>query len=146
MRLVLKLMANINYTKIKKLYVLILWITLTITYVHSWILKKMNYMINERYYDKEVLNQYTPKQVEDLFDHAYSFNFRFPSFMSALKFFTDYALMNREGNRYLERYEDRVAMTALFLGRGNYVRALNYCTRMMKQRYQPATPTFFKCR
>ncbi|AXY83207.1 ribonucleotide reductase [Bacillus phage v_B-Bak10] len=104
--------------------------------------EKINYMVNEKYYDKEVLDQYTPEQVEELFNHAYSFNFRFPSFMSALKFFTDYALMNREGNRYLERYEDRVAMTALFLGRGNYVRALNYCTRMMKQRYQPATPTF----
>lgn len=104
--------------------------------------EKINYMVNEKYYDKEVLDQYKPEQVEEVFNHAYSFNFRFPSFMSALKFFTDYALMNREGTRYLERYEDRVAMTALFLGRGNYVKALNYCTRMMKQRYQPATPTF----
>ncbi|AGR46633.1 NrdE [Bacillus phage v_B-Bak6] len=104
--------------------------------------EKINYMVNEKYYDKEVLDQYTPKQVEELFNHAYSFNFRFPSFMSALKFFTDYALMNREGTRYLERYEDRVSMTALFLGRGSFKSAMNICDRMMKQRYQPATPTF----
>lgn len=104
--------------------------------------EKINYMVNEKYYDKEVLDQYTPEQVEAVFKNAYSFDFRFPSFMSALKFFTDYALMNREGTRYLERYEDRVAMTALFLGQGNFVKALNFCTRMMQQRYQPATPTF----
>jgi ribonucleoside-diphosphate reductase alpha chain len=104
--------------------------------------EKINYMVNEKYYDKEVLDQYTPEQVEEVFNHAYSFDFRFPSFMSAQKFFSDYALKNRKGDRYLERYEDRVSMTALFLGRGSFKSAMNFCDRMMKQRYQPATPTF----
>ncbi len=104
--------------------------------------EKIDYLIENGYYEKEVLDQYDFESVKAVFKHAYSFKFRFQSFLGAYKFFTSYALKTADGSRFLERYEDRVAMVALYLARGNTSEARNIVTEIITGRFQPATPTF----
>ncbi|MEB8775447.1 ribonucleotide reductase N-terminal alpha domain-containing protein, partial [Bacillus cereus] len=44
--------------------------------------------------------------------------------------------------QYLESYEDRVAIVSLYLGRGDVSKARQFASMIVKQNYQPATPTF----
>jgi ribonucleoside-diphosphate reductase alpha chain len=62
--------------------------------------------------------------------------------MAVSKFYKDYALKTNDGKQYLESYEDRIAIVSLYLGRGNAEKAKKYAQQMIKQNYQPATPTF----
>jgi len=48
----------------------------------------------------------------------------------------------RDGQRYLERFEDRVVMVALALARGDETQAMAYMEEIISGRFQPATPTF----
>lgn len=105
--------------------------------------EKINYLITNDYIDPEVtVEQYSFEFIKSLFTYIYGKKFRFDSFMGAYKFFKQYAMKNSEGNRYLERYEDRVAFNALFMGNGNEVLAMNIAEELIERRYQPATPTF----
>lgn len=104
--------------------------------------EKIGYMTDNGYWDEEVFAQYDYFDVKDLFKQAYAFKFRFPTFVGAYKFYTSYALKNFAGDRYLERFEDRVTMTALFLAQGDHIQAKKYVDLMMSGIYQPATPTF----
>lgn len=56
---------------------------------------------------------------------------------------TDYALKTNDKTKILERYEDRVSIAALYCADGDYEKAIEEVHTMMKQEYQPATPTFF---
>src|SRR5699024_10497715 len=47
-----------------------------------------------------------------------------------------------DGERYLERYEDRVVMNALYLARGDQDMARRLVDEIIFGRFQPATPTF----
>lgn len=47
-----------------------------------------------------------------------------------------------DGERYLERYEDRVAFNALTMGDGDEELAMKIADELINRRYQPATPTF----
>ena len=80
--------------------------------------------------------------IKDTFKRAYSYKFRFKSFLGAYKYYTSYTLKTFDGRRYLERFEDRVAMTALFLADGNEELAFALVDEIMTGRFQPATPTF----
>ncbi|MDY7043719.1 class 1b ribonucleoside-diphosphate reductase subunit alpha [Virgibacillus sp. M23] len=102
----------------------------------------LNYMFKHDYYDKSLFDKYRQRQVKEIFKLVYGEKFRFESFMSAYKFYNNYATKTDDGQRFLERYEDRVAVNALFLGDGNYKLAKKIATNMIKQRIQPATPTF----
>ncbi|MFA2720558.1 class 1b ribonucleoside-diphosphate reductase subunit alpha [Bacillus paranthracis] len=104
--------------------------------------EKIDYMFKHDYYDKETFNKYKFRQVKELFKMIYAEKFRFKSFMSAFKFYNNYALKTNDGKRYLERYEDRLAVNALFLADGNYELAKRIARQLIKQNYQPATPTF----
>lgn len=104
--------------------------------------EKMEYLIENNYYEPEVINQYSWKFVKDTFKQAYAYKFRFQSFLGAYKYYTSYTLKTFDGTRYLERFEDRVAMTALFLGAGNEKTATALVDEIMTGRFQPATPTF----
>ena len=42
--------------------------------------EKLDYLVTEGYYEREVLDQYSFNFVRDLFDHAYARKFRFPDF------------------------------------------------------------------
>lgn len=104
--------------------------------------KKIDYLITNHYYEPEFIEQYDWAFVKDLYKRAYSYKFRFPTFMGAFKYYSSYTLKTFDGKRYLERYEDRVVANALYLGRGDETLATNILDEIMTGRYQPATPTF----
>lgn len=103
--------------------------------------EKLKYLVNEGYYEKEFLEMYDFKFIKKVFKKAYSYNFRFPSFMSASKFYDSYAMKSRDGKEILEKYEDRVAITSLYLAQGDEDLAMKSVEAIMES-YQPATPTF----
>ena len=104
--------------------------------------EKLHYLVEEEYYEKEVLDKYSEEFVKDLFKQAYSYKFRFPTFVGAYKFYSQYALKTFDGSRYLERFEDRVVMNALMLAKGDEEFAVNLVDEIISGRFQPATPTF----
>lgn len=104
--------------------------------------EKIHYMVKHDFWSQEVFDQYDPAFVKRAFKQAYGHKFRFSSFMGAYKFYTSYALRSDDGQTILERYEDRVTMTALFLARGDRKLALSIIDEIVLGRFQPATPTF----
>ncbi len=102
--------------------------------------EKINYLVSEGYYEKEFLSLYTMDFIKKIYKIAYSYKFRFPSFMSASKFYEGYALKSRDGKEILEKYEDRIAIIALYLAQGDTDLAES-AVRHMMEAYQPATPT-----
>ena len=104
--------------------------------------EKLDYLVDNQYYEKELLDKYHYEDIKKLFKSVYAHKFRFASFQGAYKFYKQYALKTNDGQRYLERLEDRVAMAALYLGDGNISDALDYSEEIISGRYQPATPTF----
>jgi ribonucleoside-diphosphate reductase alpha chain len=116
-------------------------VNLNTVFFHS-IEEKLHYLVENEYYDQAVLAQYSDEFVKDLFKQTYSYKFRFPTFVGAYKFYTSYALKTFDGERYLERFEDRVVMNALMLARGNEQIAKDTVDEIISGRFQPATPTF----
>lgn len=104
--------------------------------------EKLDYLFDNEYYEKEVFDKYTFETIKSTFKRAYSYKFRFKSFLGAYKFYTSYALKTFDGKNYLERYEDRIATTALYLADGEKKLAESLVDEMISGRYQPATPTF----
>ena len=104
--------------------------------------EKLEYLVENEYYEKELLDLYDFSFVKSLFQQAYAHKFRFPAFLGAYKFYTSYALKTFDGTRYLERFEDRVCMNALMLARGDKKLAQDLVDEIVTGRFQPATPTF----
>ncbi|MGC9449432.1 class 1b ribonucleoside-diphosphate reductase subunit alpha [Cereibacter johrii] len=104
--------------------------------------EKLGYLLDEGYYEAEVLGRYDRAFLHRIWEAAFARKFRFPTFLGAFKYYTSYTLKTRDGKRYLERYEDRVVMVALTLARGDEVLAMRFMDEMISGRYQPATPTF----
>jgi len=116
-------------------------VNLNTVFFHS-LEEKLHYLIEKEYYDPTILNQYSDEFIKDLFKQTYSYKFRFPTFVGAYKFYTSYALKTFDGERYLERFEDRVTMNALMLAKGNEQLAKDLVDEIITGRFQPATPTF----
>lgn len=104
--------------------------------------EKLDFLFEKEYYEKEVYDQYDFAFVQSLYDRAFEKKFRFPTFLGAFKYYTSYTLKTFDGKRYLERYEDRVVATALYLARGDQNLAEKMVDEMLAGRFQPATPTF----
>jgi ribonucleoside-diphosphate reductase alpha chain len=104
--------------------------------------EKLKYLVEHQYYEPEVLEQYSMDFIRSLSKLAYSKKFRFPTFLGAFKFYTSYTLKTFDGQRYLERFEDRVVMVALALARGDERVATSLVEEIISGRFQPATPTF----
>ena len=104
--------------------------------------EKLDYLVEEGYYEGGVLERYSPEFVKAAFKAAYAHRFRFETFLGAFKYYTSYTLKTFDGKRYLERFEDRVTMVALALADGDEQLALDLIEEMMTGRFQPATPTF----
>ncbi|OFT02082.1 class 1b ribonucleoside-diphosphate reductase subunit alpha [Granulicatella sp. HMSC31F03] len=104
--------------------------------------EKLDYLIEHDYLEAEFLGKYNRKFVKKLMKETYKKKFRFRSFMSAFKFHKQYAMKTNDGQRYLERFEDRIVFNALFLADGDEQLAHDLAEEMITQRYQPATPTF----
>lgn len=103
---------------------------------------KLNYLFENEYYERKHFDNYDFNFIKSLYKKAYSYNFRFGTFMAALKFYSMYGLKSFDGNEYLESFEDRVVANAIFLGGGDEKLALQIVEEMITRRYQPATPTF----
>ena len=104
--------------------------------------EKLDYLLKENYYEREVLDQYSRNFVKTLLDRAYAKKFRFPTFLGAFKYYTSYTLKTFDGKRYLERFEDRVVMVSLTLAAGDTMLAEKLVDEIIDGRFQPATPTF----
>ncbi|MFD5868094.1 class 1b ribonucleoside-diphosphate reductase subunit alpha [Corynebacterium sp. NPDC060344] len=104
--------------------------------------EKLDYLVENKYYDPIVLDKYEFEDVKALFKRAYAHKFRFQSFLGAYKYYTSYTLKTFDGKRYLERYEDRVCMVALTLADGDLDLAGHLVDEIISGRFQPATPTF----
>jgi ribonucleoside-diphosphate reductase alpha chain len=102
--------------------------------------EKIRYLVDEGYYEKEFIDRYDMEFIKGLYKKAYDYHFRFPSFMSASKFYDSYAMKSRDGEEILEKYEDRIVIIALYLAQGNPELAQQAVEAMMEA-YQPATPT-----
>ena len=102
--------------------------------------EKIRYLVDEGYYEKEFIDLYDMEFIKRLYKKAYDYHFRFPSFMSASKFYDSYAMKSRDGEEILEKYEDRMVIIALYLAQGNTELAEQAVAAMMEA-YQPATPT-----
>lgn len=104
--------------------------------------EKIDYLIDNDYYEREFLEKYSFEQIKELFKYAYSFKFRFPSYMSAFKFYNDYALRDRKDTKvFLERYEDRLSIIALYHANGDFELAKRLIKSLIQQDFTPATPT-----
>ncbi|HFL3775719.1 TPA: class 1b ribonucleoside-diphosphate reductase subunit alpha [Clostridioides difficile] len=104
--------------------------------------ERLKYLIDEGYYSKEVINQYSIDVIKNIYDMIDKHKFEFQSYMSANKFYQNYALKSNDGKEILETYNDKVLIVALTLGNGNKDLALNLADKIVKREFQPATPTF----
>ncbi|AFH91471.2 ribonucleotide-diphosphate reductase subunit alpha [Corynebacterium pseudotuberculosis] len=104
--------------------------------------EKIEYLVENNYYEPGIIEKYEFAFIKDLFKQAYAHKFRFKSFLGAYKYYTSYTLKTFDGRRYLERFEDRVCMVALTLADGDQNLARNLVDEIMAGRFQPATPTF----
>ncbi|WP_417555528.1 class 1b ribonucleoside-diphosphate reductase subunit alpha [Microbacterium sp.] len=104
--------------------------------------ERLDYLVEKEYYEGAVIDQYSFEFVQKLNDFAYSKKFRFETFLGAFKYYTSYTLKTFDGKRYLERFEDRVVMTALALAEGDEQVAMDLVDEIISGRFQPATPTF----
>ncbi|MFS0732437.1 class 1b ribonucleoside-diphosphate reductase subunit alpha [Microbacterium sp. 1P10UB] len=104
--------------------------------------ERLDYLVEKEYYEPTVLAKYSPEFIQQLNDFAYGKKFRFETFLGAFKYYTSYTLKTFDGKRYLERFEDRVVMTALALADGDETLATNLVDEILAGRFQPATPTF----
>jgi len=104
--------------------------------------ERLDYLVEKEYYEGAVLDKYSFEFIQRLNDRAYGAKFRFETFLGAFKYYTSYTLKTFDGKRYLERFEDRVVMTALGLADGDEKLAEQLVDEVISGRFQPATPTF----
>src|SRR5699024_157530 len=83
------------------------------TYFFYTLDEKLQYLVDNDYIESEFLEKYSREFVKQMMKDTYAMKFRFKSFMSAFKFYTQYALKTNDGQRYLERYEDRIVFASL---------------------------------
>ena len=119
-------------------------VNMNTVFFHS-LKERLDYLVEHEYYEPGFLQTYSFEFIEELTKLAYSYKFRFESFLGAYKFYTSYALKTFDGAHYLERFEDRVVMVALTLAEGVEETARMLVDEMITGRFQPATPTFLNC-
>ena len=103
-------------------------------------IERLHYLVDNNFYFN-VFDKYSEEDLVEITEFAKSINFEFASYMSASKFYKDYALKTNDKSQYLEDYNQHVAIVALYLADGNK-QAKQFILAMVEQRYQPATPTF----
>ncbi len=104
--------------------------------------EKLDYMVENEYYEKEFLDKYSFEQIQAIYDIAYDAKFRFPTYMGAFKFYNDYAMKSNDERRvFLERYEDRLSVIALYHADGDFELAKRLIKSLIAQDFTPATPT-----
>lgn len=104
-------------------------------------ISRIEWLIKNDYY-VDFFEMYSKDDVARIIDKVYTYNFEFQSYMAISKFYQGYALKTNDKKQYLETYEDRIVACALFLAQGDAMFAEELAEAMIKQEYQPATPTF----
>ena len=104
--------------------------------------ERLTYLIENDYYCEEVINKYSMPFIEKVYKLIKESSFKFKSYMSANKFYQNYALKSNDGKIILETYNDKVLIVSLALANGDEELALNLADKLIKQEFQPATPTF----
>lgn len=99
----------------------------------SWLVENDFYFDCFAIYDEHFLKEISAK--------AYTYDFKFASYMAATKFYQSYALKTNDKKTYLENYEQHMVIVALYLAQGDNYFALELLDTLMTQVYQPATPT-----
>lgn len=102
--------------------------------------EKYNFLVNAGLWKE--LKLYSFDEIKRVFRAAYAKKYRFKTFLGAYKFYHSYALKTADGQRFYERYEDRVSMVALDIADGDAGFALDIVEAIISGRFQPATPTF----
>ncbi|MEG0843577.1 MAG: class 1b ribonucleoside-diphosphate reductase subunit alpha [Romboutsia sp.] len=104
--------------------------------------ERLEYLLCEYYYSRDVIDKYTVEFIEKINELIKSHNFEFKSYMSAHKFYQSYALKSNDGKEILENYNDKVLIVSLALADGDENLAIDLALELIKQNFQPATPTF----
>lgn len=104
--------------------------------------ERLTFLLENSYYSKDIIDKYSIKFIKETYNAIENENFTFKSYMSANKFYQNYALKSNDGKEILENYNDKVLIVALALGDGNEDLALNLAIKLIRQEFQPATPTF----
>ena len=104
--------------------------------------EKIQYLIDNKYYEKEIIEMYSKEFIFELYKYINSFGFEFQSYMSASKFYENYALKTDDGKYILENYEDKILICSLAIAAGDEDTAKKVAEKLIRQEFQPATPTF----
>lgn len=104
--------------------------------------EKIKYLIENNYYEKEIIEKYSMEFIKELSEYIKSFGFEFKSYMSASKFYENYALKTDDGKYILESYEDKILICSLAIASGDQKVAKTVAEKLIRQEFQPATPTF----
>lgn len=105
------------------------------------VIERFEWLIKNNYY-VDFFKLYNKDSIVDITAEVYSYQFKFQSFMAISKFYQSYALKTNDKKQYLETYEDRIVACALYLAQGDAKIAKDLAITMIRQEYQPATPTF----
>lgn len=104
--------------------------------------ERLNYLIENKYYEPEVFAQYSDEFLDRFYQHLEDKHFEFDTFLGAFKFYTSYALKTFDGKNYLEDFPQRAGAVALELASGDEKMALTVADAIINGSFQPATPTF----
>lgn len=104
-------------------------------------LERLHFLVDQDFY-YDLFKEYSEEALTEINQFADSIPFKFASYMSASKFFKDYALKTNDKTEYLETYKEHVIIVSLYLAKGNVEQAKQFIEGMIEQRIQPATPTF----
>lgn len=104
--------------------------------------ERFSYLLENNYLEEDFIKKYSFEFIKKLYHYLNEQHFEFQSFMAAYKFYNQYALKTNDGQFYLENYEDKIAINALYMSDGDEELAMNLADELIHQRYQPATPTF----
>lgn len=102
----------------------------------------VKWMVENDYYDEEVFKRYTAEFIDGLDERLRKAGFRFRTFMSAYKFYAQYAMKTNDQKIWLEDFCDRVLSCALTFADGDEELAEMIGEEIVHQRFQPATPSF----
>ncbi|NJH66558.1 class 1b ribonucleoside-diphosphate reductase subunit alpha, partial [Staphylococcus agnetis] len=102
---------------------------------------RLHFLVDQNFY-YNVFKDYSEEKLNEIITFANAIPFHFASYMSASKFFKDYALKTNDKAKYLENYHQHVVIVSLYLANGQVELAKQFVRAMIEQRYQPATPTF----
>ncbi|MCD8808023.1 class 1b ribonucleoside-diphosphate reductase subunit alpha [Mammaliicoccus sciuri] len=104
-------------------------------------IERLHFLVEQDFY-YDLFKEYSEASLKEINQFADSIPFQFASYMSASKFFKDYALKTNDKSEYLETYKEHVIIVSLYLAKGNVKQAKQFVEGMIEQRIQPATPTF----